>query len=332
MSADSRPLVMLAGPIHPDGKALLETEARVVVCDDETEAGLVKAAAEAQGILFRIKPSCTESLMVACKRLKVVGRHGVGLDTVDIPAATRLGVAVVHAPGSNSQAVAEHALMLMLACVKRTLPIDKMTRAGDWGAKQLTGTTGNVELAGRTLGIVGVGNIGRRVAKFAGALGMRVLGYDKYVPDDEVLRRGAQPVKSLEALLPQADVLTCHTPLTPETKHMINAKTLALLKPGAIFINTSRGPVQEERALFEALARGHLTAAGLDVFEEEPSPVDNPLLNLPNVVCSSHVAGVTLEANRQMAMQVSGEMLRVLRGERPEVLVNPDVWPRLGQR
>lgn len=332
MTDDSRPLIVLAGPIHPDGKALLETEARVLVCDDETEAGLVKAAAEAQGILFRIKPACTASLMVACKRLKVVGRHGVGLDTVDIPAATRLGVAVVHAPGSNSQAVAEHALMLMLACVKRTLPIDKATRAGDWSMKQLTGNTGNVELAGRTLGIVGVGNIGRRVAKFGGALGMRVLGYDKYVPDDEVRRRGAEPVKSLEALLPQADVLTCHTPLTPGTKHMINAKTLGLLKPGAIFINTSRGPVQEERALFEALTRGHLAAAGLDVFEEEPTPLDNPLLNLPNVVCSSHVAGVTLEAIRAMAMQVSGEMLRVLRGERPDVLVNPEVWGRLGQR
>jgi len=332
MTADPGPLVVLAGPIHPDGKALLEREARVVVCEDETEVGLVKVAAGAQGILFRIRPRCTESLMAACAKLKVVGRHGVGLDTVDIPAATRLGVAVVHAPGSNSQAVAEHALMLMLMCAKRALQIDQATRAGDWSKKQLTGNTGNVELAGRTLGIVGVGNIGRRVAKFAGALGMRVLGYDKYVPDEEVRRRGALPQPSLEALLPQADVLTCHTPLTPETRHMVNAKTLGLLKPGAIFVNTSRGPVQDERALFEALARGHLAAAGLDVFEEEPSPVDNPLFNLPNVVCSSHVAGVTLEANRQMAMQVSGEMLRVLRGERPEVLVNPEVWPRLGQR
>src|SRR5437899_10761300 len=127
-----RPLVVLAGPIHADGHANLEREARVVVCTDETEAGLVKMAADAQGILFRAKPRCTESLMAACKQLKVVGRHGVGLDTVDIPAATRLGVAVVHAPGSNSQAVAEHALMLMLTCAKRTKLIDKMTREGDW--------------------------------------------------------------------------------------------------------------------------------------------------------------------------------------------------------
>ena len=328
MAIDPRPLIVLAGPIHPDGKALLEKEARVVVCEDETEAGLVKTAAEAQGILFRIRPRCTESLMGACQKLKVVGRHGVGLDTVDIPAATRLGVAVVHAPGSNSQAVAEHALMLMLVSVKRTLAIDKAMRSDGWS----TSRAGNTELAGKTLGVVGVGNVGRRVAKFAGAIGMRVLGYDKYVPDDEVRRRGAEPVKSLEALLPQVDVLTCHTPLTLETKHMINEKTIRLMKPSAIFINTSRGPVQDERALFEALTRGKLAAAGLDVWEDEPTSRDNPILNLENVVCSSHMAGVTREATRQAAMQVSGEMLRVLRGERPEVLVNPDVWPRLGQR
>ncbi len=328
MTAESRPLIVLAGPIHPDGKAMLEAEARVVVCNDETEAGLVAVAADASGILFRAKPNCSASLMAACKRLRVVGRHGAGLDIVDIPAATRLGVAVVHAPGSNSQAVAEHALMLMLACVKRTLEIDKGTREGQWREQRV----GSTELDGKTLGIVGVGNVGRRVAKFAGAIGMRVLGYDKYVPADELRRRGVEPVGSLEALLPQVDVLTCHTPLTDETRHMINEKTLALMKKGAIFINTSRGPVHDERPVFEALAKGQLRAAGIDVFEEEPVSADNPILRLPNVVVSSHMAGVTAEAGRQMAVQVAGEMLRVLRGERPDVLVNPDVWPRLGVR
>ena len=328
MAPDTRPLVVLAGAIHPDGQALLEKEARVVVCTDETEGPFVKAAAEAEGILFRVRPRCTESLMVACAKLRVVGRHGVGLDTVDIPAATKLGVAVVHAPGSNAQSVAEHALMLMLVAAKRVLVVDKATRAGDWSARR----GGNFELSGKTLGIVGVGNIGRRVAKFAGTIGMRVLGYDKYVPDDELRRRGVEPVPSLEALLPQVDVLTCHTPLTDETRGMINERSLGLMKRGAVYVNTSRGPVQQERALFEALTRGHLAAAGIDVFEEEPSSRDNPLFNLENVVVSSHVAGVTQEATRRAAMQVAGEMLRVLRGEKPDVLVNPDVWPRLGRR
>jgi D-3-phosphoglycerate dehydrogenase len=325
---DVRPLVVLAGNIHPDGRAVLEKEARVLVCDEETEGPFVKVAGEADGILFRVRPRCTESLMAACPKLRVVGRHGVGLDTVDIPAATRLGVAVVHAPGSNSQSVAEHALMLMLVCAKRTLVVDRATRKADWSGRR----GGNFELHGKTLGIVGVGNVGRRVAKLAAAFGLRVLGHDKYVPADELRRRGAEPVESLDDLLPQVDFLTCHTPLTDETRGMINKRTLGLMKKGAIYINTSRGPVQQERALFEALTRGQLAAAGIDVFEEEPSSPDNPLFNLENVVVSSHVAGVTREATRQASMQVASEMLRVLRGEKPDVLVNPEVWPRLGQR
>ncbi|HEX9818753.1 MAG TPA: hydroxyacid dehydrogenase [Methylomirabilota bacterium] len=328
MSVD-RPLVVLAGPINADGHANLEREARVVLCNAETEAEFLKVAADADGILFRAKPRCTDSLMAACKQLKVVGRHGVGLDTVDIPAATRLGVAVVHAPGSNSQAVAEHALMLMLMCAKRALAIDRMTRGGDWGGRR---DSQNTELGGKTLGIVGIGNVGRRVAKVAGALGMRVLAYDKYVKGDEVRRRGAEPAASLETLLPQVDVLTCHTPLTAETAHMINPRTLGLMRPGAIYVNTSRGGVQQEEALFEALTRGQLAAAGIDVWEEEPASRDNKLFNLDNVVCSSHVAGVTREASRQASLQVTGEMLRVLRGEMPDVLVNPEVGPRLGLR
>lgn len=329
MASDSRPFVVVGGAIHPEGQALLEKEARVVVTTEENESAFAKLAADADGILLRTRPACTQSLMMALPKLKVIGRHGAGLDIVDIPAATRLGVAVVHAPGSNAQAVAEHALMLMLMCVKRAVEVDKGTRAGNWFARD---DASNTELGGKTLGIVGIGNVGRRVAKFTGALGMRVLAYDKYVPDDEVRRRGAEPVASLEALLPQVDVLTCHTPLTAETRAMINDKTLGLMKRGAIFVNTSRGPVQDERALFKALATGQLAAGGIDVFEEEPTPLDNPILNLPNVIVSPHAAGVTREANRQTAVQVAGEMLRVLRGERPDVLVNPDVAARLGLR
>jgi D-3-phosphoglycerate dehydrogenase len=329
MSTDTRPLVVLAGHINPDAEAALAKEAQVVVATELTEAAVVGLAREAQGILFRSRPECTAALMAACPRLRAVGRHGAGLDIVDVPAATRLGVAVVHAPGANAPAVAEHTLMLMLMCAKRAVEVDRWTRDGDWRARR---DARNEELGGKTLGIVGVGNIGRRVAAFGRALGMRVLAYDKYVPGDEVRRRGAEPVASLEALLPQVDVLTCHTPLTEETRGMIDERTLGLMKPGAILVNTSRGPVHDERAVFEALASGRLGAAGLDVFNEEPSPVDNPLFGLPTLVCSQHVAGVTVQANRAVGMQAVAEMLRVLRGERPEALVNPDVWPRLARR
>ena len=208
-----RPLVVLGGNIHPDGKALLETEARVVVTDENESA--LRSPPRTRTGSCSARARLHASLMAACQELKVVGRHGAGLDIVDIPAATRLGVAVVHAPGSNAQAVAEHALMLMLVCAKRTLPIDKATRAGDWAARG----GGNTELVGKTLGIVGVGHIGRRVAKFAGAIGMKVLAYDKYVPADEVRRRGAEPVDE-----PRGAAAAGRRPHVPHAAHRRDAR------------------------------------------------------------------------------------------------------------
>ncbi len=321
----ARPLIVLAVAPHPDGRALLEAEARVAECGTLTEEGLIRAAADADGILVRHRPACTERLLAACPRLRVVGRYGAGLDTVDLAAATRLGIAVVHAPEANADAVAEHTLMLMLCCAKRTRALDRMARAGDWGAARYRGIT---ELRGKTLGIVGVGNIGRRVARLAGALGMRVLGHDPWVSAEEIRRRGAEPVETLEALLPQADVVTWHAPLTPETRHRIDERTIRLMKPGAVFVNTARGGVQDERALHAALEEGRLRAVALDVWEAEPPSPDNPLLARDDVVCTPHVAGVSEEADRAIALQVAGAMLRVLRGERPQTLANADVWPR----
>jgi D-3-phosphoglycerate dehydrogenase len=321
-----KPFVVVGGAIHPDGLKQLEAEARVLVTDETSEAGMARVAKEADGILFRIRPACTRALMAACPRLKVIGRHGVGLDTVDLKAATELGIAVVHAPGSNSDSVAEHALMMILACAKKAIPIDRMTRKADWSP---TRWNGNMELHGKTLGIIGVGNIGRRVARMGGALGMRVIAYDKYVADEEVRKRGAEPMKDIGSVLKEADVVTCHTPHTPETHHMINAQAVAQMKDGVIFVNTSRGKTQDENALLAGLTSGKIRAAGLDVFEEEPVSSDSRLLGLDNVIVSSHVAGVTPETMRGMAMQVGAEMLRVLRGEKPQVLGNPDLWPKL---
>ena len=283
-----KPLVIVAGPIHQDGIKQLESEARVIVSSEETEAGMIKVAQEASGILFRAKPLCTRSLMSALRQLKVVGRHGVGLDTIDLPAATELGIPIVHAPGSNSNSVAEHAIMLMLALAKQAVVVDRRTRLADWGKNRWQGL---LEMNGKTLGIIGVGNIGRRVAKTAGALGMRVIGYDKYVPAEELRNRGVEAMPDLVSVLRQADVVTCHTPHTKETHHMINAETIAQMKPGVIFINTSRGKVQDEEALRVALETGKIRAAGIDVFEEEPVSSDSRLLQLDNVIVSPHIAG-----------------------------------------
>jgi D-3-phosphoglycerate dehydrogenase / 2-oxoglutarate reductase len=236
-------------------------------------------------------------------------------------------VAVVHAPGSNSQAVAEHALMLMLMCAKQAVVVDRMTRMADWAKNRWQGMS---ELSGKTLGIVGVGNIGRRVARMAAALGMRVVGYDKYVDAADLRNRGVEPMPDLPSVLRVADVVTCHTPHTAETHHMIDAAAVAQMKHGVIFVNTSRGQVQDEGALLAGLQSGKIRAAGLDVFEEEPVSSDNRLLQLENVVVSSHVAGVTVESMKTMALQVTAEMLRVIRGERPHTLGNPALWPKLG--
>src|SRR5262245_39522772 len=322
----STPLVVVGGSIHRDGIALLESEARVVVTKETSESGMLSVARDAAGILFIMRPPCSRSLMQACPNLKVVGRYGVGLDTVDLPAATELGIAVVHAPGSNSDSVAEHAMMLILAAVKNAVVVDRRTRKSDWGEARWRG---NFELKGKTLGIVGVGNIGRRVARMAAAFGMRVVAFDPYVPAAELTARGAEPVASLDALLGQADVITCHTPHTAETHHMIGAAAVAGMKDGVIFVNTSRGKTQDEAALLAGLESGKIARAGLDVFEDEPVSSDSPLLQRDDVIVSSHIAGVTPESIRNISMQVAGEMLRVLRGERPSVLGNPDLWPRL---
>ena len=262
--------------------------------------------------------------------VRVVGRHGVGLDTVDLDSATRHGVAVVHAPGSNSQAVAEHALMLMLACVKRTVEIDRMTRKGDWSARH---QVVNTELAGKTLGIVGVGNVGRRVARFAGAIGMRVLGYDKYVPADEVRRRGAEPVGSLDELLPQVDVLTCHTPLTPDTHHMIDERALARMKPGSDpHQHVARARPQRARGLRGSRPEAGWPRPGSTSSSRSPARSTTRCSTWTTWSAPATWPGVTLEANREASLQVTAEMLRVLRGERPKDLANPDVWPRPAQR
>ena len=326
MTDKKKPLVVVGGPIHPAGLELLESEARVIVAEDLTEDGIIRVAQEAEAILFRMKPPVTLRLLSSCPKLKCVGRHGVGLDSLDLEAATRLGIPVVHAPGSNSDSVAEHAMLLMLAAVKKLVPIDRKTRDGEWRGEHARGIT---ELKGATLGIIGAGNIGRRVAHIARGFGMKTLGYDPYVPTDELERREVEPVRELTQLLARADIVTCHTPLTSETRRLISGTTIGQMKDGAIVINTSRGGVEDERALFEALTRGKLRAVGLDVWEEEPIAKDNPLLNLPNVVCTPHVAGLSETANRNIATQVAEEMLRVLRGEKPKVLGNPDLWPKL---
>ena len=267
-------------------------------------------------------------LLSMCPNLLCVSAGGAGYDTVDVAACTAAGVAVVNQSGGNAVSVAEHTLGLMLGVSRRMLEGDRrMRREVGYAREDVMGH----ELAGKTVGLVGIGNIGSRVAVLARAFGMQVVAVDPMLTPAEIERRGARPV-SWDHLLTQSDVISLHCPRDASTLKMMNAKTFAAMKPGAIFISTARGGIHDEAALVQALQSGHLAGAGLDVWDQEPPPLDHPLLAMDNVYATFHVAGVTHEARRNVAAIAAEQIVTVLAGQRPPRLINPEVWPTFEQR
>jgi D-3-phosphoglycerate dehydrogenase len=258
----------------------------------------------------------------AAKGLQVVARIGVGYDAVNVPALSEKKIPLMVAGTANSPSVAEHAIFLMMTLAKRAAHFHAMVQEGRWGDRMKEMP---VDLLGKTLLIVGFGRIGTRTARRAVAMEMNVLVYDPYVKPEAVRAAGCEPV-DLDAALPRADFLTIHCPKTPETVGLIDARRLAMMKPTAILVSTARGGIVSEPALHAALTSGKLAAAGLDVFEQEPTPKDNPLLTLPNFISSPHMAGVTAEAVMRMAEATAANMLSVLDG-RPnrENVINKEV-------
>jgi D-3-phosphoglycerate dehydrogenase / 2-oxoglutarate reductase len=268
-------------------------------------------------------------LIERCPRLLAISATGAGYDMIDAEACTAAGILVVNQSGTNSEAVAEHALAMMLTLTKQLVQSDRAMRRTDLLDRNLY--TGR-ELTRRTVGIVGIGNIGRRVAELCRTLfHMRVLAYDPYLAPEEIRRRGAEPA-ALDDLLRQADFVTLHCPRTAETMGMIGAREFALMKPTTYFITTARGGITDEAALVEALASGRLAGAGVDVFLQEPTPADHPLTRFENVILSPHIAGMTDEARYNMAVGAAEQWIMILRGERPPRLCNPEVWPRYAER
>ena len=265
----------------------------------------------------------TADLLQRCPKLLCVSTSGAGYDTVDVEACSKAGVIVVNQAGVNAPAVAEHALGLMLALSKRIAECDRrLRRERGFAREDLMGK----EISGKTLGVVGIGHVGTRVARLAQSFGMTVLAYDPYVDTEEIARRGARSVK-LDELLSQSDIVSIHCPRTDETLGMINARALARMKQGAQFVTTARGGIHDEAALFEALQSGHLSGAGLDVWEKEPPPLQHPLLTLENVIATYHTAGVTVEARRAVAGEGAEQVVGLLKGGRPPRIVNPEAWP-----
>ncbi len=319
----TRPRVLVSQPVHEAGMALLASRCDVVVAPDVGVATLRAAIGEAEGLLARTAPIPAD-VIDAAPRLRVIARHGVGVDNIDVAAATRRGIPVAYTPDANRVSVAEQVLALLLALAKRLHEYDAATRRGAW---EVRNGYGALDLAGKRLGVVGMGRVGATVAQKAGAgLDMRVLGYDPNLPREIIAAAGAEPVARLEDLLAAADAVTLHVPLTPATRGLLDARALACMRPTAFLINTSRGGVVDEAALHAALSTGRLRGAALDVFEAEPPPADHPLLALRNVIVTPHSAALTAECVVRMATGAARAIIDVLDGRRPADVVNPEVY------
>jgi D-3-phosphoglycerate dehydrogenase len=267
-------------------------------------------------------------LLARCPQLLCVSSGGAGFDTVDVPACTAAGIAVVNQAGGNAPSVAEHTLGLMLGVSRRMAECDRrMRREQGFTREDIMGH----EIHGKTVGLVGIGEVGTRVAALARAFGMQVLATDPFVPPEEITRRGARAVP-LEQLLAESDFVSLHCPRDASTLKMMDAAAFARMKKGAIFITTARGGIHDEAALADALRSGHLAGAGIDVWDREPPPLDHPLLAMDNVYATFHTAGVTHEARRNVAAMAAQQIAAMLAGQRPPRLVNPEVWPAYEKR
>jgi D-3-phosphoglycerate dehydrogenase len=302
---------------------ILDGVGEVLWSDAENEDDLIKEVAGAAVVIseyVRITPRVLD----ASKDLRGVMVWGVGYDHVDVNAASERGILVANTSGSNAESVAEQAFSFILALSRKLLKADVFVKDGDWTSLEEsslpTGLVGN-DLFGKTLGIIGLGNIGRRIARIGNGFNMRLLAYDPYVTSEAAKKVGVK-LLSLQKVLEEADFVTIHTVLSEETRGLISAKELALMKPAAYLINTSRGPVVDQKALIDALVSGRISGTALDVFEEEPIGMDNPLLKLGNVITTPHYAGNSREALEATSLRVSQETAKMIRGEIPLSLVN----------
>ena len=308
----------------------MQVSGKVLVCDSINQAGidsmkhaglivdykpeikpaeLVSSAKHYDVIIVRSRTKVTKEVIDAASRAKIIARVGVGLDNVDVNSAEAKKIRVINAPEAASMAVAELVIGLMIALARSIPRADSETKKGNWIKKDLIGT----QLSGKYLGIVGVGNIGRNVGRMAKALRMNLIGYDIYPINREYINETAMIVTDLNTLLESADFITCHVPATPETKHMFNVERFAKMKHTAFLVNTSRGEIIDENALYEALKNGKLAGAALDVFEIEP-PTNKLLLGLPNLVCTPHIGAQTKEAQELASTVIAEKIIQILRG------------------
>ena len=310
--------IYVSEPIAPQAIKLLEEHFEVVQGRDINH--IAQEAQGCSGILVRVA-RITAEIMDAIPTLRVVAKHGMGVDNIDVEHATERGILVVNAPYSNLNAVAEHIVMLMLALSKRTVRMDRLTRAGGFAQRNQYMT---MELEGATLGIIGMGKISRLVVKKLSGFGMNILASDPYVRQSDLADLNVTLLPASEVYA-RADFVLVHTSLVPSTFHLIGAEQFKAMKKTAYFINAARGAVVDEAALIEALQSGEIAGAGLDVFEQEPPAKDNPLFAMENVIVSPHNAALSHKALIAMAMDSAGGIVDYLSGRKPAYPVNPSV-------
>ncbi|MFH1035717.1 MAG: hydroxyacid dehydrogenase [Pseudomonadota bacterium] len=310
--------ILISDPLAQEGIQIFKDEGFEVEVKTGLKPEELKAAIKGvHGLVIRSATQVNTDLLAAADTLKVVGRAGTGLDNVDIPAATAKGVIVMNTPGQNSNAAAELAMGHIFALSRHIARGHRGIKEGKWEKKQLRGR----ELKGKTLGIMGMGNIGRILAELGHGVKMTVIGFDPFFSPEDIKARGAEPV-SFEELLARSDYLSIHVPKTKETAGLFNADNIAKMKDGAYLINCARGGIVNEVALCDALAQGKLGGAALDVFEQEPLPADSRIMYADEVVCTPHLGANTHEAQINVAVAVAKQMSKFLKTGEAEFAVN----------
>lgn len=313
---EDRPRIVVSDAIHPVARQEFEAYGDVTDVDGTNVAALLEAVRDADALVVRSETQVTADVLAAAPHLKVVARAGVGVDNIDISAATRAGVMVLNAPGTNAVSAGEHTIAMLLAITRQIPFANATTHAGEWQRKQVK----PIDLRGRTLGLVGLGRVGTIVAKRLKAFEMEVIAYDPFLPEQRFAEIGVQQV-DLEDVFTKSDVVSFHCPSSEDTRHLLNAETLATMKPGAIVLNAARGDVVDPQALAVAVRSGHISAAGVDVFPSEPCR-ESPLFGIENVIVTPHTGGSSIEALEAVGRVIGATTLAALRGEAVPNAVN----------
>jgi len=312
--------ILVTEKLADRGVDLLRDEFEVDVLLGLSQEELLERIEAYDGLIIRSATKVTAEVIERAENLKAIGRAGIGVDNIDIEAATKRGILVANAPESNTVAAAEHTLALMLAAARRVPAADNSLRNGEWNRSAFKG----VEVSEKTLGLVGLGHVGTIVARGAVGMGMRVIGYDPYVSEERMRSMNIERAESLDEIFEYSDFVSLHVPRTPQTLGMVNARALQMMKPGAYLINVARGGIVDEVALYNALKEGTIAGAALDVFEEEPT-TDSPLFSLPNVVVTPHLGASTAEAQDRAGVTAAEQVATALRGAVPMHAINAPV-------